>query len=87
MRHEVRQRVAQNLRARRNDLGLTQEKAAELVGFSLQYLQRIERQIVNVPLDTLTRFARAYRVDPGDFFLAASHRRLSAPARAKIRSL
>lgn len=48
----------------RRRLGLTQTKAAERVGFSLQYLQRIEREIVNVPLDTIARFARAYRVAP-----------------------
>ena len=59
----VRQRVAENLRSVRQSLGLTQERAAELVGFSLQYLQRIERQVVNVPLDTLARFAHAYKVD------------------------
>ncbi len=42
---------------------VTQERAAERVGFSLQYLQRIERQIVNVPLDTVARFAHAFGVD------------------------
>jgi len=66
LRKETRERFALNIRAERHRLGLTQERAAELVGFSLQYLQRIERQIVNVPLDTLCRFAHAYRVDPAD---------------------
>ena len=64
VRRETRRRFADNLRVQRKRLGLTQEKAAERVGFSLQYLQRIEREIVNVPLDTVARFAHAYRVEP-----------------------
>lgn len=63
-RREARLRFAANLRAQRKRLGLTQERAAERVGFSLQYLQRIERRMVNVPLDTLARFASAYGVEP-----------------------
>jgi transcriptional regulator with XRE-family HTH domain len=57
MRRSLRHRFAQNIRAERRRLGLTQERAAERVGFSLQYYQRIEREIVNVPLDTIARFA------------------------------
>ncbi len=64
IRQEARLRFAANLRAQRKRLGLTQERAADRVGFSLQYLQRIERRMVNVPLDTLARFAFAYGVDP-----------------------
>ncbi len=60
----TRLQLAANLRRERQRLGLTQERAAERVGLSLQYLQRIERCIVNVPLDTLVRFARAYGVEP-----------------------
>lgn len=65
-RRQVRTCLAENLRSERRRLGLTQERAAELVGFSLQYVQRIERQIVNVPLDTIARFAHAYRVEVAD---------------------
>jgi len=61
---ELRQRFSVNIKAERYRLGLSQERAAELVGFSLQYLQRIERKIVNVPMDTIARFAFAYKVDP-----------------------
>jgi transcriptional regulator with XRE-family HTH domain len=58
--------LAANLKLQRQRHHLTQEKAAEEVGLSLQYLQRIERCIVNVPLDTLVRFARGYGVEPAD---------------------
>ena len=66
-RKKVRARVALNLRRRRESLGLSQERAAERAGLSLQYLQRIERRIVNVPLDTLARLAHAYGVEPAVF--------------------
>jgi transcriptional regulator with XRE-family HTH domain len=62
----MRRQLAANLRLERQRLHLTQERAAERVGLSLQYLQRIERCIVNVPLDTLVRFARAYGVAPAE---------------------
>ena len=64
LRRALRHRLAENLRLERRRLGLTQERAAEKVGFSLQYLQRIEREIVNVLLDTVARFAHAFKVDP-----------------------
>lgn len=63
-RKELRHRLASNIRAQRKRLGLSQENAAERVSFSLRYLQRIEREIVNMPLDTVARFAHAFRVDP-----------------------
>lgn len=66
LRRELRRgRLAENLRSERKRLRLTQERAAERAGFSLQYFQRIEREIVNVPLDTVARLARALQVDPG----------------------
>ncbi len=64
LRREFRGRLAQNLRSQRKRLGLTQETAAEKAGFSLQYFQRIERELVNVPLDTVARLAQAFQVDP-----------------------
>ena len=66
----TRRQLAANLRSERQRLELTQERAAEKVGLSLQYLQRIERCIVNVPLDTITRFARGYGVEPSDLLMA-----------------
>ncbi len=65
-RSEVRHRLAENLRAIRARLGLSQEKAAERVGVSLQYLQRIERERHGVPLDTLAAFAVSLGVDAAE---------------------
>jgi transcriptional regulator with XRE-family HTH domain len=63
---QLRRRLALNLKAARLRMGLSQEKTAERAGFSLQYFQRIERLMVNVPLDTLTRLALALRTEPAD---------------------
>lgn len=60
----TRRRLALNLKAARARLGLSQERAAEKAGYSLQYVQRIEREIVNTPLDTLSRLAHALRITP-----------------------
>ena len=81
LRDDARRRFAENIRAERHRLVLTQEEAAELVGFSLQYLQRIERQIVNAPLDTIVRFAHAFQVTPSKL-LQPVH----APVEGRVRS-
>lgn len=60
----LRRRLAANLKEERKRARITQERAAELAGFSLQYVQRIERCLVNVPLDTIARLGLALRVDP-----------------------
>lgn len=71
----TRRLLAANLKLERQRLELTQERAAERVGLSLQYLQRIERTIVNVPVDTITRFARGYGVEPADLLRPPGARR------------
>jgi ribosome-binding protein aMBF1 (putative translation factor) len=64
LRRETRARLSANIKKERARLGLTQEQTAERVDFSLQYVQRIERSMVNVPLDTVARFAHAFGVSP-----------------------
>jgi transcriptional regulator with XRE-family HTH domain len=63
---QTRRRLALNLKAARARLGLSQERAAEKAGYSLQYFQRIERCIVNTPIDTITRLSAALRLDPAE---------------------
>jgi transcriptional regulator with XRE-family HTH domain len=69
LRRETRHRLACSMRRERERLGLTQERAAERVGISLQHFQRIEREIINVPLDTLTKIAHALRTEPASLLL------------------
>ena len=59
---EIRLWLADNLRLQRQAQRLSQERASEQVEFTLQYYQRIERGIVNVPLDTLTKLAVGFGV-------------------------
>lgn len=70
LQKEMRRQLSANLRRERQRLGLTQEQAAERVRLSMQYYQRIERCIVNVPLDTLVRFARGFGVEPAELLRA-----------------
>jgi transcriptional regulator with XRE-family HTH domain len=62
--NRLRERLATNLRRERARRDLTQERAAEVVGLTLQHYQRIEWCRVNVPLDTLARIAASFALDP-----------------------
>lgn len=69
---ELRRILSANLKRARAHVGFTQEGAAEEADFSLQYFQRIERGIVNVPLDTIARLAAALRVAPHELLAPPS---------------
>ena len=56
----------QRLRARREALGITQEKLAERAGLHTTYVSSVERGERNVSLHNILRLASAVEVDPGD---------------------
>jgi DNA-binding XRE family transcriptional regulator len=60
----ARRTLSLNLKRERARRGMSQERTAEAAEFSLQYFQRIEQGIVNVPLDTVARLAHALNVEP-----------------------
>ena len=60
---QARRRLALNARAARERLGLTQERASEVIDCSVQALRRIEGAKAVVTLDFIARVALAYRVD------------------------
>lgn len=62
MRLSHRQIVGQNIRACRKQARLTQEKLAEKADLTYKYVGEVERGVVNISLDSLTRIARALRV-------------------------
>ena len=62
----ARQRVARHLRARRAELGISQEKLAELCGLHRTYVGSVERSERNVSLDNIERMAWAVGVDVSD---------------------
>ncbi len=62
--HEgARARRAGNLRARRKELGISQEELADRAGLHRTYVGSIERRERNVSIDNIERLANALRLD------------------------
>jgi transcriptional regulator with XRE-family HTH domain len=61
---DLRTSLAHNLRARRAQLGLTQEKLAEHSGINQTYISDVERARRNVTLDIIERLAKAVSLAP-----------------------
>jgi transcriptional regulator with XRE-family HTH domain len=61
-------RLRKSLRARRTELGLTQEAVAELLGMVTRHYQKIESGQFNVTLETLVRVAKALDMKVKDLF-------------------
>jgi transcriptional regulator with XRE-family HTH domain len=59
----IRQAFAGNLRALRERRGLTQERAAQLIGCDYKYYQTLEAGSRDIHLSTLERIANAFGVD------------------------
>ncbi|AJX33195.1 helix-turn-helix domain-containing protein [Burkholderia oklahomensis] len=59
----VRARLAANLRDQRQQRGLSQEKLADEAGLHRTYVSQVERTIVNISLDNLTKLADALETD------------------------
>ncbi|ETZ70819.1 C.AhdI [Mycobacteroides abscessus MAB_110811_1470] len=52
--------------ARRHELGLSQEKAAEVIGLHWTYLGQVERGRRNITLNNIVKIAAGLGVDPGE---------------------
>lgn len=65
----ARMRFARNLKARRLDLGLSQEVLAEEAGVHRTYVGSIERGERNVSIDSMERLAKSVGVDIVDLLL------------------
>lgn len=61
-------KIGANIKNIRNKRNLSQEKLAELISVSRNYIGMIERAEVNVPTKTLIDLALALKVHPKDFF-------------------
>ena len=62
------QKMAFNLKRYRNDIPLTQEKAAELIGIEYKYYQRIEGATANITMKTLYKICKTMNINPKDLF-------------------
>ncbi len=60
---DLRKQVAKNIRKNRIKRRLTQEKAAEVIGFHYKYYQKIESGSVNLTLDSLQKISQAFKLD------------------------
>jgi len=59
---------AKNVRKRRYELNLTQEKLAELAEFHVNYIGGIERGIRNPSLTSIIKLSEALKISPKDLF-------------------
>jgi predicted transcriptional regulator len=56
---EIRLAFARNLRAAREQAGLSQRELGRLAGFSQKYIWQMETEAMNVTLDVISRLSRA----------------------------
>ena len=68
-KESARQRFARNLKAKRTDLGISQEALAEEAGLHRTYIGSVERAERNVSIDGMERLAKALGVDIADLLL------------------
>lgn len=61
-------KIGKNIKSLREAKSMSQEKLAELVGHSRNYIGMIERAEVNVPTATLLKISIALNVEPKLFF-------------------
>jgi transcriptional regulator with XRE-family HTH domain len=61
------------MKARRIELGISQEKLSELTGLHRTYVGSVERSERNVSVDNMERIAKALNTSLGDFFSERSH--------------
>jgi transcriptional regulator with XRE-family HTH domain len=60
----IRKSLARNLKARRLELGLSQEALGFKCKMPDVYISKIERGVLNVGIDNLERIAKALKIDP-----------------------
>ena len=56
--------LSANVKARRKELGLSQEKLALLSGVDRSYMSEIERQIANPSIEALLRISNELQIPP-----------------------
>jgi transcriptional regulator with XRE-family HTH domain len=78
---DMRKLVGRNLARLRRQKKLTQEKLAELSGFSQQYISGLERGERNPTIVSLYELARALRVSHIDLVTPDDHGRPRGPKR------
>ena len=60
---ELKDRFARNLRVRRLELGLSQEKLSVVAHVHRTYISQVERQVCNPTLELMLAIANALEID------------------------
>ncbi len=61
-------KLGMNIKFLRKSMGFSQERVAEIIKKSRNYVGMIERAEVNTPIDTLYDIAKALKVNIKEFF-------------------
>jgi transcriptional regulator with XRE-family HTH domain len=69
IQQSLRSVFAKNLRKFRKEMGLSQERLAELSGLHRTFVGCVERSEKNVSIDSIERFANALGKEARDLFL------------------
>ncbi len=68
MRNLYQKKLGKNIRDIRKSKGFSQEKLAELINKTRNYIGMVERAEINVPVSVIFELAEALNVKPKDFF-------------------
>lgn len=66
MDNDLQKALGRNLRRRREELGISQEKFADILGYHRTYAGALERGEKNLSLRSLETLATVLEVDPRD---------------------
>lgn len=65
-KNEILKVLSQTIKAKRQNLNLTQEQLAEKAGFHVNYIGGIERGTRNPSMESLVKIAKALEISPKD---------------------
>lgn len=84
---EINVQIGEQIKAARERVGMTQEKLAERIEVSPQYLSDLERGVVGVSISTLKKICFALGVSSDQIIFGKTNGCDFAPALEKCRSL
>ena len=68
MSQDIRKIFALNIKTLREKKGLKKEELSLLLGFDNSYISKLEKQIVNITIDKISKIASFFEVEVKDLF-------------------